>query len=155
MRLASAIITQPLGSAPNFVPLCLCTLTTNFSRKDLLGLPPSFFQTGQKHQARVVALGEDKDFYQLSVAGQRISAYSETLLTIGETVNLEVIKSGEQPQLKIVKVTVQLSAAEKILKSCRIEITPANLQLIEEYLAAELPVQFNQITSYFKNKKKT
>jgi len=119
-----------------------------------LGLAPAFFQTGQKYLAKVVALGDDKDFYQLSVAGQLISAYSETRLSVGETVSLEVVKAGAQPQLKIIKATANLSTAEKVLKSCRIEINPVNIDLIEEYLAAGLPVQFDQIMRYFKNMKK-
>lgn len=116
-----------------------------------MSLPPSFFQTGQKYQAKVFGYGEEKDFYQLEVAGNYLTAYSESQLIPGETVYLEVIKAGNQPQLRIIKQEVKLSEAEKLLRTCRLEKTPQNLKLLEQYLASGKPVQFGEILKFIKS----
>jgi len=117
-------------------------------------LPSSFFREGQKYRARVIAAGEEQHFYRLEVAGNFITAFSASELKIGESVFLEVVKSGEQPQLRIIRQQQEKSAAEKLLFSCRLPLTEENVLLMQKYLSEGKPVQFNEITAYFKSVQK-
>ena len=91
-------------------PATVLTPSATQSSKNLL----QQISVGQQLLAKVIEQLPQKNFLLLSVEGHLLRAHSNVLLAPKQAIQLEVIKTGEQPLLKVIDAAILKSDTQTI-----------------------------------------